>query len=321
MEKLYTLRGKRVWVAGHGGMVGRALVRRLQSSGADLITVGRETVDLRRQAEVERWLASSQPDAVFLLAATVGGIEANRTRPAEFLYDNLAIAANVIHAAAGSVSKLMFLGSSCFYPREAPQPAREDALLSGPLEETNEWYAVAKIAGVKLCQAYRRQYGTDFIAVVPTNLYGPGDNFDPQRSHVVPALIRKTHEAKAAGRRTVEIWGTGAARREFMHVEDAADALAFLMEHYSSEEIINVAGGEEITVRDLAALVADDVGYRGEFRFDAARPDGMPRKALDPSRLQACGWRPRKSLRDGIAETYRWFLSESAKHGGKRLEA
>jgi len=309
----YNLKGKRVWVAGHRGMVGSALVRRLRSGGAELLLAEKKTVDLRRQDLLERWITDARPHAVFIAAATVGGIEANRTRPAEFLYDNLMIAANIIHAAAdANVEKLMFFGSSCFYPREVEQPIREDTLLTGPLEPTNEWYAVAKIAGIKLCEAYRRQYGKDFIGVVPTNLYGPGDNFDPAASHVIPALILKTHEAKQSGRAPVEIWGTGKPRREFLYVEDAADALVFLMENYSAAEPINVAGGEDVSVAELAELVAAQVGYRGGFHFDTTRPDGMPRKALDASRLLSLGWRPRTSLQTGIAETYRWFLANQS---------
>jgi GDP-L-fucose synthase len=274
--------------------------------------VDREVLDLRRQSDVERWLEENKPEAVFLLAATVGGIQANRTRPGEFLYDNFMIAANVIHAAAqAGVAKLMFLGSGCFYPKEAQAPFREDSLLTGALEETNEWYAVAKIGGVKLCQAYRRQYGKDFVAVVPTNLYGPGDNFDPENSHVVSALIRKIHAAKTEGRETVEIWGTGNAIREFLYVDDAADALVFLMEGYSEEDIINVAGGEAVSIRRLAEAVAEVIGYRGGFRFDTSRPDGMPRKVLDSSRLSAMGWRPTTPLREGIKETYEWFLGKN----------
>jgi GDP-L-fucose synthase len=314
--KLFDLRGKRVWVAGHRGMLGSALLRRLSTSGAELVTVDRETLDLRRQDAVEQWLATARPDAVFLAAATVGGIEANRSKPAEFLYDNLMIATNIIHAAADSrVVKLMFLGSACFYPRDADQPIREESLLSGPFEPTNEWYAVAKVAGTRLCQAYRRQLGKDFITVVPTNLYGPGDNFDPLDGHVIPALILKTHEAKTAGEGPVEIWGTGRPRREFMYVDDAADALVFLMERYSAEDIINIGGGEDIAIRDLADLVANVVGYRGGFRFDTTRPDGMPRKILDSSRLQSAGWSPKTTLRSGIDKTYQWFLEN---RGGLR---
>jgi GDP-L-fucose synthase len=315
--KLYDLQGKRIWVAGHRGMVGSALVRRLATTGVQLLSADRKSLDLRRQQEVEQWLRDNRPDAVFVLAATVGGIEANRTRPAEFLYDNLIIAANIIHAASSvSVSKLMFLGSSCFYPRDTESPIREASLLTGPLEETNEWYAVAKIGGVKLCQAYRRQYGKDFIAVVPTNLYGPGDNFTVQGSHVVPALIRKIHEAKTGNGGPVEIWGTGSPVREFLYVDDAADALVFLMENYSSEQIINVAGGEHVSIRELAELIADVLDYRGGFNFDVSRPDGMPRKVLDSTRLRSMNWRASTTLRDGIAKTYADFGGNPARRTG-----
>ena len=306
------MRGRRVWVAGHAGMVGSALMRRLASVGAETMVADRSAVDLRRQAEVEAWLGAHRPDAVFIAAATVGGIEANRTRPAEFLYDNLSIAANIIHAAAQSgVSKLMFLGSSCFYPREAGQPIREDTLLTGPFEPTNEWYAVAKIAGAKLCQAYRRQYGKDFIVAVPTNLYGPGDNFDPASSHVIPAIMRKCHEAKMAGSSSqpVVLWGSGRPRREFLYVDDAAEALIFLMERYSEEAMINVAGGEDLSIADLAGTIAEVVGYTGGFVFDVSKPDGMPLKALDGARIRSAGWIPSTGFREGLKRTYRWFQS------------
>ncbi|MCU1275777.1 MAG: fcl2 [Bryobacterales bacterium] len=305
----FPLTGKRVWVAGHAGMVGSALCRALSAKGVQLLTVGRLLCDLRDQAAVHAWVAENRPDVVFVAAAVVGGIEANRTRPAEFLYDNLLIAANIIHsAAAANVRKLMFLGSSCFYPRQAEQPIREQTLLTGPFEPTNEWYAVAKVAGVKLCQAWRRQYGKDFIAVVPTNLYGPGDNFDLAGSHVIPSLIRRLHEAAAEGARSVELWGTGRPRREFLYVDDAALALLHLMENYSSEEIINVAGGEDISIADLAALIAEVVGYTGGFHFDTSKPDGMPRKMLDDTLIRATGWRPSISLKEGLKCTYAWFL-------------
>jgi len=308
---MFDLQGKRVWVSGHNGMVGSALSRRLKSAGAEIVAVDRKALDLRRQSDLEQWLSKNRVDAAFVLAATVGGIEANRTRPAEFLYDNLMIAANVIHAAAQTnVSKLMFLGSGCFYPKEASSPIGEASLLTGPIEETNEWYAVAKIAGVKLCQAYRRQHGKDFIAVVPTNLYGPGDNFSSEGSHVVPALIRKIHEAKATNHGPVEIWGSGNTIREFLYVDDAVDALVFLMERYSSEDLINVAGGEELNIRELAELIADVLDYRGGFAFDKSRPDGMLRKVLDGSRVKSMGWSPSTTLRAGIAETYRAFLND-----------
>jgi len=305
----YNLGGKRVWVAGHGGMVGRSVVRRLNREGCEILTVPRAQLDLRRQKDVEAWLQRHRPQAIFLFAATVGGIQANDTRPVDFLYDNLAIATHVIHAAAETgVEKLMFLGSSCFYPRLADQPIREDSLLTGPLEPTNQWYAIAKIAGLKLCQAYRRQQGRSFITVVPTNLFGPGDNFDPDSSHVVSALIQKIHRMATQQRGPVEIWGTGAPRREFLFIEDAADALVFLMKHYDAEAPINVGGGQDISIRDLALLLAEIIGYKGEFRFDTQRPDGMPRKQLDSHQVQQMGWNPQVGLREGLRQTYRWYL-------------
>ena len=309
----FALAGRTVWVAGHRGMVGAALVRRLAGEDIELLTVGRETLDLRRQADVEAWMAEARPDVVFLAAATVGGILANDTRPADFLYDNLAIEANLIHAAHRfAVAKLMFLGSACIYPRLAAQPMAEDALLTGPLEPTNEWYAIAKIAGIKLCQAYRRQHGCDFISAMPNNLYGPGDNLDLETSHVIPALMRKLHEAKAAGRDAVEVWGSGTPLREFLYVDDLADALVFLITNYSGEAHVNVGTGEEISIRDLATLIAGVVGYDGEFRFDTARPDGAPRKLLDASRLAAMGWRAHTGLRAGLEATYRRYLGHGA---------
>jgi GDP-L-fucose synthase len=319
-EPAYRLAGKRVWVAGHRGLVGSALVRRLGAAGAVVLTAGRAEADLRRQDQVERFVKSARPEAVFVAAATVGGILANDTRPAEFIYDNLAIVANVVDAAAaGGVEKLMVLGSSCIYPKHAAQPMTEAGLLTGPLEPTNQWYAVAKIAGIKLAQAYRRQHGKDFIAVVPTNLYGPGDNFDLAAGHVVPALIRKCHEAKATGG-PVEIWGSGTPRREFLYVDDAADALVFLMERYAAEDIINVGGGTDVSVRELADTVADAVGYRGGFAFATDKPDGMPLKRLDSSGLFALGWRPRTSLRDGLKRTYEWYRTALAQPAGRRAQ-
>ena len=305
---IFPLAGRRVWVAGHTGLVGRALVRRLEGTGCALLTVDRASLDLRRQTDTEAWLAAARPEAVFLAAATVGGIQANAREPAHFLYDNLMIAATVIEAARRTgVAKLLFLGSSCVYPRLAPQPMTEDALLSGPPEPTNQWYAVAKIAGIKLCQAYRRQHGCDFFAAMPSNLYGPHDNFDLQSSHVLPALLRKIHEAKATDRPDVEIWGTGTPRREFLHVDDLADACIFLMERYSGEGIVNVGSGEETSIADLARLVADVVGYRGDFRFDAGMPDGAPRKLVDGTCLRAMGWTPGITLRQGIEDLYAWY--------------
>ncbi|MBM3572743.1 MAG: GDP-L-fucose synthase [Alphaproteobacteria bacterium] len=306
-ELAYALRGKRVWIAGHRGMVGAALLRQLRETGADLLTVERATADLRRQDQVERYVAAAKPHAVFIAAATVGGILANDTRPAEFIHDNLTIVANIIEACARSgVEKLMVLGSSCIYPRLAEQPMTEAGLLGGALEPTNQWYAVAKIAGIKLAQAYRRQYGRDFIAVVPTNLYGPGDNFDLAASHVIPALLRKCHEAKTTGG-PVEIWGTGAPRREFLYVDDAADALVFLMERYSAEDIINVGGGDDVSIRELADVAAAATGYGGGFKYATDKPDGMPLKRLDATRLMALGWRQRTGLKDGLRRTYDWF--------------
>ncbi len=311
----FDLAGRRVWVAGHRGMVGAALVRRLGQENCEILTVGRDHADLRRQAEVEAWMADARPDAVIVAAATVGGILANDTRPAEFLYDNLMIEANIVHAAhAQDVAKLLFLGSSCIYPRDAAQPLTEDALLTGPLEPTNEWYAVAKIAGIKLCQAYRKQHGRDFISAMPTNLYGPGDNFDLTSSHVLPALIAKVHAAKTAGRDSVEIWGTGDPLREFMHVDDLADALVFLLCRYSDAAHVNVGSGREISIKDLALLVAEVVGFDGRFDHDLTKPDGTPRKVMESSRLAALGWSGGRSLKDGIAETYAWYLENGAPH-------
>ena len=310
---LFPLAKRRVFVAGHGGMVGSALTRRLAGIGCEVLTAGRGEVDLRRQEATDTWLRAQRPDAVFVAAATVGGILANDTRPAEFLYDNLMIAANLIEASRRvGVKKLLFLGSSCIYPRLAPQPMREEALLTGPLEPTNQWYAVAKIAGLKLCTAYRRQYGADFISAQPTNLYGPGDTYDLQASHVVPALMAKTHHAKVTGAGQVEIWGTGTPKREFLHVDDLADALVFLMERYSDELQINVGWGEDVSIRELAELIAEVVGYTGGFRYAAEKPDGTPRKLLDVSRLSAMGWGPRIALRDGLADAYRWFVDNVA---------
>ncbi|WP_334655574.1 GDP-L-fucose synthase [Sphingomonas panaciterrae] len=315
----YDLAGKRVLVAGHRGMVGAALVRRLQGVGCTIVTVGREELDLTRQAAVGNWFAANRPQAVFLAAARVGGILANDRYPADFLHDNLMIAANVIDAAHRSgVEKLLFLGSSCIYPRLAAQPIREEALLAGPLEPTNQWYAIAKIAGVKLVQAYRRQHGCDFIAAMPTNLYGPGDNFDLESSHVLPALIRKAHEARVAGAAAMPIWGSGTPRREFLHVDDLADACVFLMMHYSDDAPINVGSGEEVTIRELAAMVARAIGFDGAIVADPAKPDGTPRKLVDSGRLRALGWQPRITLADGIAGTCRWFCEAAGDVRGQR---
>jgi GDP-L-fucose synthase len=309
----YELSGRRVFVAGHRGMVGAALLRRLARENVELLTATRREVDLRRQAETEAWFQRSKPEVVILAAATVGGILANDSRPADFLYDNLAIELNVVEAARRSgVDRLVLLGSSCIYPREAPQPLSEPAMLTGPLEPTNQWYAVAKIAGIKLGQAYRRQHGLDAISAMPTSLYGPGDNFDLNSSHVVPALLRKVHEAKLAGRREVEVWGSGRPRREFLHVDDCADAIVHLARHYGGEEHINIGCGEDLVIAELARLIAKVVGYQGGFRFDGSKPDGTPRKLLDVSRLTALGWRPSIPLADGLASTYAWYRSALA---------
>jgi GDP-L-fucose synthase len=308
LDPPFSLAGRRVWVAGHRGMVGSALVRRLGREGCEILTVSRHEADLRRQEPTGRWLERVRPEVVIVAAAKVGGILANDTWPADFLYDNLMIEANVIEAAhrVGAL-KLLFLGSSCIYPKHAPQPMPEESLLTGPLEPTNEWYAIAKIAGIKLCQAYRRQHGADFISAMPTNLYGPGDNYDLMSSHVVPALIRKMHEAKAAGAPEVEIWGTGRPRREFLHVDDLADACVHLLQHYSGELHLNVGCGEDVTIAELASLVQEVVGYRGRLRYETSRPDGTPRKLLDTRRLTALGWQPTIPLKDGLADAYRWF--------------
>ncbi len=312
-EPIFPLAGKRVFVAGHRGMVGSAVVRRLAGEGCEILTVTRQEVDLRRQQEVEDWLAAQRPSAVFVTAATVGGIFANDTRPAEFMYDNLAIEANLIEASRRvGVDKLLFLGSSCIYPRLAPQPMAEDALLTGPLEPTNQWYAVAKIAGLMMCAAYRRQYGSDFISAMPTNLYGPGDNFDLTQSHVVAALLVKMHLAKQKGMGSVEIWGTGTPRREFLYVDDLADALIFLMKHYSAEAHVNVGTGSDVTIRDFATLIAEIVGFKGGFSYVADKPDGTPQKLLDVSRMTALGWTAQIPLREGLRRSYDWFLEHVA---------
>lgn len=303
------LKGKRVFVAGHRGMVGSAIVRRLGLEDCTVLTASRAELDLKDQAAVRGWFAANKPDAVFLAAAKVGGILANDRYSADFLYDNLMIEANVIEAAhAHDVEKLLFLGSSCIYPKFAPQPIVEDALLTGPLEPTNEWYAIAKIAGIKLAQAYRKQHGRDFISAMPTNLYGPGDNFDLQSSHVLPALIRKAHEAKLAGAPSMQIWGSGTPRREFLHVDDLADACVFLMRTYSGESHVNVGFGDDVTIIELVAMVAEAVGFAGEIVRDTSKPDGTPRKLMDSAMLMGMGWQPRIELRQGIAATYRWFL-------------
>ncbi|MBB4858105.1 GDP-L-fucose synthase [Novosphingobium chloroacetimidivorans] len=308
----FDLKGKRVFVAGHRGMVGLALVRRLAREDCELLTADRAQLDLRDQADVRAWFAEQRPAAVFLAAAKVGGILANDSYPADFLLENLQIATNVIEAAHHyRTAKLLFLGSSCIYPRDAAQPIREGALLTGALEPTNAWYAVAKIAGIKLCAAYRRQHGCDFISAMPTNLYGPGDNFDLSASHVLPALIRKAHEAKLSGAASMTIWGSGTPRREFLHVDDLADACVFLMERYSGDEHVNVGSGWDIPIAELAALVCDVVGFGGEIRTDPSRPDGTPRKLMAGDKLAALGWQPRIALREGITAVYRAYRQAS----------
>ena len=309
-DHMFDLKGKRVWVSGHRGMVGSALLRRLRQEDCSVLTADR-AVDLRDPGLVAQWMAQNRPDVVIVAAARVGGIMANDTRPAEFIYDNLMIGANQIHQAhLDRVEKLLFLGSSCIYPKFAPQPIPEDALLTGPLEPTNQWYAVAKIAGIKLCQAYRAQYGDDFISAMPTNLYGPGDNYDLTSSHVLPALMRKMHEAKVRGDASVEIWGSGSPLREFMHVDDLADACVFLLRNYSDSAQINVGSGVETSIRDLARTIATVVGFEGTLSFDQTKPDGTPRKLMDSSRLRRMGWTPAIDLHDGIAGVYEMFQRE-----------
>ena len=309
-----------VFVAGHRGLVGSAIVRRLEAEGfTDLRTVGREVLDLRDQSAVDAWFDVERPRYVFLVAGTVGGIHANTSRPAEFLYDNLMIHGTVVQAAHRiGVEKLLYLGSSCIYPRLAEQPIMEEALLSGALEPTNEGYALAKIVGIKLCETYRRQYGDDFISAMPTNLYGPGDNFDLEGGHVLPALMRRFHEAREAGEATVGVWGTGNARREFLHVDDLADACLFLMDGYSAPGHVNVGTGVDLTIRELAETVRDLVHPGADLAFDASMPDGMPRKVLDVSKLAGLGWTAQTSLTEGIVSTYAWFL-EAAERGDLRL--
>jgi GDP-L-fucose synthase len=309
IDPVYRLAGKRVWVAGHRGMVGSAIVRRLARENCEVLTADRNAVDLKDQAATRAWVMDAKPDAIFVAAARVGGILANETYPADFIYDNLMIEANVIEAAyRATTEKLLFLGSSCIYPKFAPQPIPEDALLTGPLEPTNEWYAIAKIAGIKLCQAYRKQFGCDFNSAMPTNLYGPGDNFDLNTSHVIPALIRKAHEAKLRGDAALKIWGTGTARREFLHVDDCADACIHLMKAYSGESHINIGSGEDLTILELARLVCDVVGFKGRIEHDLSKPDGTPRKLMSEERIRQSGWCPKIALPEGIRNSYEWFV-------------
>jgi GDP-L-fucose synthase len=312
---VYVLAGKRIYVAGHRGMVGSAIVRRLASEQCEILTVGRDRLDLREQSAVRSWMAEQRPHAVVVAAAKVGGILANAGFPADFLFDNLMIEANLLHAAhEAGVEKLLFLGSSCIYPRAAEQPIREEALLTGPLEPTNEAYAVAKIAGIRLAEAYRRQHGDDFISVMPCNVYGPGDNFDLASAHVVPALIRKAHEAKLSGTPLL-VWGSGTPRREFLFVDDLADACVFLLQHYSAPEHLNVGAGSDVAILELAELIARIVGFTGPIAMDPAKPDGVSGKLLDVSRLAKLGWKARTPLREGIESTYRWFLDRGADGG------
>lgn len=309
----FSIRGKRVWVAGHRGMVGSALVRRLGTEDCTVITAPREACDLTRQDQVEAWLEKERPDVALIAAARVGGILANDQQPATFLYENMMIEANAIHGCFKvGVEKLLFLGSSCIYPKFAPQPMKEECLLESQLEPTNQWYAIAKIVGIKLCQAYRRQYGADFISAMPTNLYGPGDNFDLLSSHVAPALVAKMHQAKVSGADDVEIWGSGKPKREFLHVDDLADACLHLLKTYSDELHINVGCGEDLSIAELAALIRDIVGFEGRLRYNSARPDGTPRKLLDVSRLKALGWQPSISLECGLRDAYRWYQDQVA---------
>lgn len=310
MADMYKLGGKRVWVAGHRGMVGSAIARRLKTENCEVITVERSELDLRRQDETEAWIQANKPDLIFLAAARVGGILANETFPADFIYDNIIVEANVIHGAfKAGVEKLVFLGSSCVYPKFAPQPILEQALLTGSLEATNEWYAIAKIAGIKLCQAYRKQHGADFISAMPTNLYGPGDNFDLMTSHVLPALIRKAHEAKEAKSAELVIWGTGTPRREFLHVDDCADALVFLAKKYSAASHVNVGSGVDITIRELATLIAAVVGFTGRLSFDQTKPDGTPSKLMSNKILAEMGWSPKICFEDGVENVYQRYCN------------
>ena len=309
----FALRSRRIWVAGHHGMVGSALVRRLQNEDCEILTATRSELDLRRQSEVEAWISERRPEAVILSAATVGGILANDSRPADFIYDNLQIETNIIHASHRlDIQKLLFLGSSCIYPKFAPQPITESALLTGPLEPTNQWYAIAKIAGIKLCTAYRRQYGRDFISAMPTNLYGIGDNFDLQSSHVLPALLAKMHLAKLKGDRAVTIWGTGTPRRELLYVDDCADALVFLLKNYSGDEHVNVGTGRDLSINELAELVKKIVGFEGEIEHDVRKPDGTPRKLMSVQKLADLGWTATTPLELGIMTVYAWFLENRA---------
>jgi GDP-L-fucose synthase len=315
VEAAFSLAGKKIWVAGHKGMSGSAIVRRLAQERCEVLTVDRAGLDLSHQSDVQQWLVANKPDVIFLAAATVGGIMANSTRPAEFIYDNLVIETNIIHGAfRAGVQKLLFLGSSCIYPKLAPQPMSEEALLTGPLEPSNEWYAIAKIAGIKLCQAYRRQYGCDFISAMPTNLFGAGDRYDLTQGHVVAALIMKIDAAKREGRDQVELWGTGTPKREFLFVDDMADGLVFLMKHYSDEPHVNIGTGKEMTILELAERIAKVAGWSGKFVFDRTKPDGTPRKVMNVSKMTAMGWTAKTPLNEAMAQAYRWYLENAPLH-------
>jgi GDP-L-fucose synthase len=307
----FDLKGRRIFVAGHRGMVGGALLRRLVSENCTILTASRKELNLIDQTSVTNWITNNKPDVIFLAAAKVGGILANATYPAEFLYENLMIESNVIHAAhQAGVKKLVFLGSTCIYPKLAPQPIKEESLLTGPLETTNEWYAIAKIAGIKLCQAYRQQYGDDFISAQPTNLYGPGDNYDLQNSHVLPALLRKAHTAKQQNAKELVVWGTGTPLREFLHVDDLADAVVHLARNFSGSDPVNVGSGAEVSIRELAEQVCKTVGFKGELSFDTTKPDGTPRKLTDTTKLKSLGWNKARSLQQGLTETYAQVLKD-----------
>jgi GDP-L-fucose synthase len=308
---VYVIEGKRIWVAGHNGMVGRAVLRALENHKCTILTVDRKEVDLTRQIEVEAWISKAKPEAIIMCAAKVGGIVANSTYPADFLYDNLMIEANIIQAACNqNVEKILFLGSSCIYPKFADQPIKEDELLTGRLEPTNEWYAIAKIAGIKLCQAYRKQHGCDFVSVMPTNLYGPFDNFDLETSHVIPALIRKFHEAKIEGKKVVEVWGSGNVRREFLHVEDCANGILFILENYSDHSHVNLGAGVDITIKELARIISQVVGFEGDLIFNKSKPEGTPRKLLDIQEISKLGWKSQISLLEGLRDTYYYYKSQ-----------
>ncbi len=313
---LYSLLGKRVWVAGHNGMVGSAVVRRLSPERCEVQTIARSDLDLRNQFDVGQWVGDAKPQAIVVAAATVGGIMSNINYPVDFLYNNLMIASNIIQAAhLHNVEKLLFIGSACIYPRESAQPMVEEALLTGPLEPTNEWHAVAKIAAIKLCQAYREQYGSDFIAAQPNNLYGPGDDYDPETSHVIPALLGKAHKAKVENAKALEVWGSGKVKREFMYVDDLADAVVFLLKNYSDAIPINIGSGQELSVRGLAEAICKVVGFDGQLKFDRSKPDGAPRKLLDRTRMEKIGWTANMTIEEGLQKTYKWFLNNSADTG------